>query len=100
MNNFFNEQARMRLAVVTLPKGTSPLWTELLVCGEVYADAIKELTSEMTGMVAGSKDGWITEYNKGRAAIYHTLTDEERDAISELCESWNGSGTPKEVKRK
>ena len=90
----------MRRTVITLPKGNSPLWTEIMVCGEVYGEAIKELTTEVTGLAAGSKDGWITEYNKARAALYYTLTDEEREAIAEVCEAWNASGTPKEVKKK
>ena len=100
VNNFFHEQAVMRRTAITLPKGTSDLWTPAMVCGEVYQQAIKDLTEEMTRLPSGSKEGWITEYNKASAAIFHTLSAEERATVTEICDAWNTTGIPKELKAK
>ncbi|VDB91627.1 unnamed protein product [Peniophora sp. CBMAI 1063] len=100
VNNFFKERLRMRRTVLRLPGEKKKSWNEMDVCGDVYEDAIVDLCNELTGLAAGSKDGWIAEYPKARAAIYYSLTDEEREAIQTLCESWNRTGIPKGMKKK
>ena len=98
--NIIQEQGRMRGPAVKLPGEKENKWTEELVCGVVYEDAIKDLVEEMSRLKAGSKDGWIAEYPKARAAIYYTLSDEDREAVGDVCKAWNRGGIPKTVKKK
>lgn len=91
----------MRRTVVRLPgKKSAPLWDDIGVCGEVYAEAIKDLIADVTELAAGTTDGWIAEYPKARAAIWYTLSEEERAAIETIRKTWNRTGLPKLVKKK
>lgn len=100
VHNFFKEQSQMRNTVVELPGGNANFWTDITVCGEVYKDTIKDLCEDLTEMVAGDKAGWIAEYNKARAAIWFSLSAEEREGVQSLVKTWNRTGIPKEVKKK
>ena len=90
----------MRGPAIKLPGNEDTKWNDLNVCGVVYAEAISDLCTQLTALASGDKGGWITEYKKARAAIYYTLTDEERESVADLCEAWNRGTIPKPVKKK
>lgn len=96
VRNFFKERGRIRGAVVKLPgKGRTALdWTPMTVCGEVYKDAIKELIRDMTGLTTSNKRGWIAEYPKARAALFHSLSADERKEVETIALMWNRTGIP------
>lgn len=74
-------------------------WDALKVCGDVYKATIAELIEDVAGLVHGDKL-WISEYKKALAAVFYSLTEEERDMIDAVCEKWNSNGLPKELKKK
>ena len=43
-------------------------------------------------MTPGSKGGWVNEWKKGRAAMYYSLSDEERAELDQVCDQWNLGG--------
>ncbi|VDB99994.1 unnamed protein product [Peniophora sp. CBMAI 1063] len=102
IRNFFKERGRVRDVIVRLPgKGRSRLdWTVLGVCGEVYKGVISDLVEEVSGLKPGAKKGWLTEYKRARAAVYYSLTEEERTEVQVLCKQWNRTGIPLSIKKK
>lgn len=86
----------MRGTVVKLPGrgGSMPDWQPLTVCGEVYSTAIKDLIEDLSGLTPADKGAWIAEYPKARAAIYYSLSEDEREEMETLCEQWNRTGIP------
>ena len=75
-------------------------WLPLTVTGEIFRDAIRELTEDVSGLKPGSTGGWLREWNKARAALYWSLSEEQHEEIEDICDRWNATGIPGAQKKK